>query len=103
MTEQDSEDKYIKCSRCKCKYINDDELIKNDFGFTRLGEQLKTCIVCRTKRTQYHKDYYCEHKEQKQEYGKQNIEKNIKNKGKNIVASIINYTKTRQMLCANCE
>ena len=39
MTEQHGEDKYIKCSRCKCKYINDDNNIKNDFGFTRLNER----------------------------------------------------------------
>ena len=65
MTEQYSKHKYIKCSRCKCKYINDDEQIKNEFGFTRLGEQFQTCIVCRTNRTQYHIDYYYEHKEQK--------------------------------------
>ena len=31
MTEQDSKDKYIKCSRCNMKYINDDERIKTDF------------------------------------------------------------------------
>ena len=74
MTEQDSKEKYIKCSRCKCKYINDDEHIKNDFGFTRLGEQFKTCMVCRTKRTQYHKDYYYAHKEQRQEYSRKYCE-----------------------------
>ena len=49
MTEQSGEDKYIKCSKCKCKYINDDKHIKNDFGFNRLNERFKTCTKCRTK------------------------------------------------------
>ena len=50
MTEQDG-DKYIKCSQCKCKY-NNDESIKDNFGFNRLNEQLKTCVKCRNCRTQ---------------------------------------------------
>ena len=66
MAEQDSKEKSITCSRCKCEYINDDEHIKHEFGFTRLGEQFKTCIACRTKRTQDHMDYYNEHKEHRQ-------------------------------------
>ena len=36
---------YTKCSACKCKYINDDEHIKKDFGFNRLEVQYKTCNV----------------------------------------------------------
>ena len=50
MEEQHGEDKYIKCSKCKCKYINDDEHIKKDFGYNRLNERYKTCVKCRTKR-----------------------------------------------------
>ena len=49
MTEQDSKDKYIKCSKCKFKYINDDNHIKADFGYNRLNERFKTCVKCRTK------------------------------------------------------
>ena len=49
MTEQDSKDKYIKCKGCKCKYINDEGHIKEDFGYNRLGEKLKTCVKCRSK------------------------------------------------------
>jgi hypothetical protein len=41
--------KYIKCSKCKCKYINDDEHIKSDFGFNRLNKIFKTCVKCRSK------------------------------------------------------
>ena len=49
MTEQGGEDKYIKCSKCKCKYINDDNHIQTDFGFNRLNERFKTCTKCRSK------------------------------------------------------
>ena len=49
MTEQSGEDKYIKCSKCKCKYINDDNHIRTDFGFNRLSERFKTCTKCRNK------------------------------------------------------
>ncbi len=41
MTEQSSDDKYIKCSRCGCKYHNNDDNIKSDFGHHRFGERLK--------------------------------------------------------------
>ena len=56
MTEQDSKEQYIKCSRCKCKYINDDEHIKTDFGYTRLNERNKTCTKCRDKCKAYRQD-----------------------------------------------
>ena len=49
MSEQSGQDKYIKCKGCKCKYINDDEHIKEDFGYNRLGERLKACVKCRNK------------------------------------------------------
>ena len=48
-----SNDKYINCSRCKCKYINDDEHIKLDFGYNRLNVRFKTCNTCRDKRYAY--------------------------------------------------
>ena len=53
MTEQQGNDKYIKCSSCKCKYINDDEHIKSDFGYNRLEERFKTCVKCRDKKYAY--------------------------------------------------
>ena len=46
MTEQN---KYTKCKGCKCKSINDEEHINNDFGCNRSGEQLKSCVNCRNK------------------------------------------------------
>ena len=48
MTTQCEQDKYIKCKGCKCKYINDDEHVKQYFGYHRLGEQLKTRVKCRS-------------------------------------------------------
>ena len=52
MTEKQGSGKYIKCSTCKCKYINDDDNIKKDFGYNRLNEIYKTCVKCREKRKQ---------------------------------------------------
>ena len=49
MTENNRDVKYIICSRCNCKYINDDEHIKIDFGYTRLNERYKCCVKCRAK------------------------------------------------------
>ena len=42
MTTQCEHNEYIKCKGCKCKYSNDDEHIKQGFGYNRLGEQFKT-------------------------------------------------------------
>ena len=47
MATQSEQDKYIKCKWCKCKYISDDEHIKQDSGYNRLGKQLKPCVKCR--------------------------------------------------------
>ena len=41
---------YIMCSQCKCKYLNNDEHIKTDFGYTRLNTRFKTCYKCRERR-----------------------------------------------------
>ncbi len=55
MSEQVGHEQYIKCSGCKCKYINDDEHIKNDFGYNRLNVQYKCCVKCRNKKKLYYK------------------------------------------------
>ena len=52
MTEDNRIDKHIKCSRCNCKYMNDNEHIKHDFGYNRLEERYKTCVKCRENNTQ---------------------------------------------------
>ena len=75
MAEQSEANKYITCSKCRCKYHNNADNIKSDFGFTRLGERYKTCVKCRTTRLDnyekckehanaYHKKYYTYHREQ---------------------------------------
>ena len=90
MTEQGDVDKYIKCSKCRCKYINEEEHIKTDFGYTRLGERFKTCITCRNKRQtvakvyceknkdkikDYQKCYRGKNKDTLKEYSKENTDK----------------------------
>ena len=67
MAEESNKDKYIICSKCKCKYINDDEHIKADFGYNRLEQRFKCCVKCRDRTKRYKK----EHKEERAEYDKQ--------------------------------
>jgi DNA polymerase III epsilon subunit-like protein len=50
MTDTSEDNNYIKCSKCRCKYINDDDHIKNDFGYNRLEQRFKTCVKCRNKK-----------------------------------------------------
>ena len=49
MAEQNEQNEHIKCKGCKCKYINDEEHIKQYFGYNRLGEQLGSCVKCKNK------------------------------------------------------
>ena len=51
--QQQQPDKYIQCSRCNCKYINDYDHIKSDFGYNRLEERYKNCTKCRNKAKVY--------------------------------------------------
>ena len=46
MAEESKNDKSIMCSECRSKYINDEEHISKDFGYTRLEEINKTCARC---------------------------------------------------------
>ena len=50
MAEPIEESEYIKYSNCRWKYINDDEHIKQDFGYNRLEERFNTCMKCRVKK-----------------------------------------------------
>ena len=52
MSGQSEEDKHIKCKGCNCKYVNDEHK-KQEFGYSILGEQIKTCVTCRNKRKVY--------------------------------------------------
>ena len=47
MAENNRDIKYIKCSRCNCKYLNNNFSILKDFGYNRLNEPFKTCKTCR--------------------------------------------------------
>ena len=39
---------YIKRSRCRKKFINDDEHFQTDFGYNRLNIRYQNCVKCRT-------------------------------------------------------
>ena len=70
MTEEHNKDKYIICSGCKSKYINDEEHISKDFGYTRLEERYKTCVKCRASHKIRSKKHHENHKEELNEYSK---------------------------------
>ena len=55
MEELGGQNKFFKCRKCKCKYINDEDHIKIDFGYNRLHVQYKCCVKCRNKGTEYYK------------------------------------------------
>ena len=105
MTEQGKNDKYIKCSRCRMIYYNNDNAIKQHFGYNRLDERFKTCVKCRQYRLDNRekilqqgreraKDYYEENKdkilESKKEYREQNKDK-------------INAKEREQVTCDLCD
>jgi hypothetical protein len=47
MADEDTENKYVKCSRCRMKYHNNNDDINEYFGYNRLGERFKTCVKCK--------------------------------------------------------
>jgi hypothetical protein len=78
MAEIVEEDKFINCTKCHCKYHNNDEHIKIDFGYKRLGDRYKLCVKCRDKKKQAYnanketyQAYYEEHKEEIAEKARQ--------------------------------
>ena len=62
MAEESNNDKYIRCSKCGSKHINDEDHISTDFGYTRLEERYKTCVKCRARGKNSHKKYYDSHR-----------------------------------------
>ena len=42
----------LTCTNCRKAYINNEENIKENFGYNRLGLRYKTCIICRNKRAE---------------------------------------------------
>ena len=85
MTEEDNNDKYIICSKCISKHINDEDHINKYLGYTILEMRYKTCVRCRAinnnncKTYSEHilkitKEYY--DKEERKYHNKQYREKN---------------------------
>ena len=109
MTEEDKNNKYIICSNCRSKYINDEEHINKGFGYKSLEMRYKTCVKCRARNKinnkTYHekhpekaKEYYEAHKEEAKEYDKQNREKNADR--------LKEYDRARNQIkicCPNCN
>ena len=69
-------DTYIKCSKCRLKYKYNDIDIAHDFGYNRLGEKFKTCVICRDKRKKKRNN---SNKEEKQNNDKDEEDKAITN------------------------
>ena len=67
MTEEEKNDKYIICSYCRSKHINDEEHINKDFGYTILEMIYKTCVKCRARSKNNNKKYHEKHTEKKEE------------------------------------
>ena len=102
MAEQSGDDKYIKCSHCKCKYINDDNHNKTDFGYNRLNERFKTCVTCRERHKQYVSNNKDKVKEGKARYRAEptNQEK-VKISSKQYREANRQYLKEK-IICNNC-
>ena len=70
---------HIKCSVCKCKYVNDKQQIKIDFGYNKQNERYKSCVKCRNRNAQFREN----HKEQKKDYDKQRIQTKLEEQPEN--------------------
>ena len=91
MTEEGKNDNYIICSKCRSKYINDEEHIANDFGYTRLEERYKTCVRCRV-RSKLNNKTFLENILRKIKNIMKPIKKKRKNEINNIDRTIKNIT-----------
>ena len=108
MTEEGKNDKYIICSKCRSKYINDEEHINKDFGYTRLEERYKTCVRCRARNKINCKTYSEKHPE-KSEKAKEHYEANkdyLKEQNKqyreNNADRLKEYDRARNQIKVNC-
>ena len=72
MAQEENTPMYLHCSGCVKKYINDDEHVKQDFGYDRLGRRYKSCAQCH-ERYERHRE---SHKEERRETAKQYYEEN---------------------------
>ena len=98
MEEESKNDKYIICSKCKCKYIIDEEHISTDFGYTRLEERYKTCKKCRAISKISGKIYYDNHKGKRKEYSNKYKEEH---KEETKAYDILIYLDKK--VCPNCN
>ena len=67
MTQNESNTVYLFCSGCSKKYINDEEHIKQDFGYNRLNIRYKSCVQCQARYAKHRES----HKEERREHAKQ--------------------------------
>ena len=97
---------YLFCSCCNKKYINDEEHIKQDFGYSRLNIRYKSCIQCqarylkhlesnREERRENARTYYQENKdiilEKKLVYRDSNKDKINEKKECSVCGSIVSH------------
>jgi len=91
MAEQSGNDNYIKRTHCKCKYINDDEHIKTDFGYNILNERYKTCANCRVKQRAY------------VEANRERINENKRRTDKQRIEQLQGQADDKNMCCGRCR
>ena len=106
MAEESKHDKYIICSKCKSKYIKDEEHISNDFGYTRLEDRYKTCVRCRVRGKVNGKTYYNKHIEEIKEYSKKYREEHLeesKQYRENNIDRLREYDRARSKVKTGCE
>ena len=98
MAEESKNDKYIRCSKCGSKYINDEEHISTDFGYTRLDERYKKCVKCRARGKISRKKYYDSHREELKEYSKKYREEHQEEKRTYDILRCL-----EKVVCPNCN
>ena len=106
MAEESKGDKYIICSKSKSKYINGEEHISNDFGYTRLEEIYNTCVRCRVRNKVNCKTYSDNHKEEIKEYRKKYREEHLeesKQYRENNIDRLREYDRARSKVKTVCE
>ena len=99
---ENNENKYIKCSRCHMKFINDDEHIKTDFGYNRLNVRYKQCVRCRTSRREYDQTRYELNKDRKKEYAQTNRDKIRESQKKYNQQRLNAVVDDDQQVCKRC-
>ena len=95
---------YQFCSGCNKKYINDEEHIKQDFGYNRLTIRYKSCIQCKARYLKHRESHREERSENSKTYYQENkdiiLDKRRiyrdNNKDKIIEKSKIYYEKVKE-------